>query len=201
MILNIPILLYHRITEPEPNTSLCVAPIDFDKHMEYLYNQGYNVVSLDQVIKYFKKEKRLKKKTIVLTFDDGYQDFATNAYPILNNYGFNATVFLVTDCVGKTNVWDHKDGWPKAGLMSWETIKELSEKGISFGSHGKTHKYIGKMRSIKKLIGEIKSSKKKIENAIGKSAKCFSYSYSTKNKLIQLHITINGYTLTSYSYR
>ena len=193
MILNVPILLYHRIAEPQPGTSLCVSPVDFEKHIEYLYNQGYKVVSMDEISDYFKRRGKIDKKTIVLTFDDGYEDFFTNAYPVLRKFGFNATVFLVTDYVGKTNVWDHRDGWPKAKLMSWEQVKELSQKGVSFGSHGKTHKPLTKMHSIKEVIAEIKLSKKIIEIGAKRPIRCFSYPYGRYNKFIQLFLKLNGY--------
>jgi len=150
---------------------------------------------MDEISDYFKRRKKIDNKTIVLTFDDGYEDFATNAYPILRKFGFNATVFLTTDYVGKTNIWDHRNGWPKVKLMSWEQIKELSQKGVSFGSHSKTHQSITHLRSIKKFINEIKLSKKVIEIAVRRPVRCFSYPYGKFNKFSKLFLRLNGYEL------
>jgi glycosyltransferase involved in cell wall biosynthesis len=193
MILHIPILLYHRIAQPQANTSLCVSPADFEKHMEHLFNRGYKAISMDEISNYFKRRKKIDKKTIVLTFDDGYEDFYIHAYPILKRFGFNATVFLATDHVGKSNVWDQRDGWPKANLMSWQQIKELARRGVSFGSHGKSHRRLTKLRSVKELISEVKSSKKIIEIGIKKPVRSFSYPYGKQNRFIQLLLRLGGY--------
>jgi peptidoglycan/xylan/chitin deacetylase (PgdA/CDA1 family) len=81
----------------------------------------------------------LPGRAILLTFDDGYLDFFTYAHPLLQAYGFSATVFLVAERVGKSNQWDEIYG-ESVPLMDWVQIRQLQAQGIEFGSHSTTHR-------------------------------------------------------------
>src|SRR5438477_279294 len=80
----------------------------------------------------------LPGRAVLITFDDGYQDFADEAFPLLERHGFPATVFVVTDAAERTSRWDAAYG-QAAPLMGWDEIRELSRRGVEFGSHTQTH--------------------------------------------------------------
>jgi peptidoglycan/xylan/chitin deacetylase (PgdA/CDA1 family) len=80
----------------------------------------------------------LPGKAVMLTFDDGYRDFAEDAWPLLERYGFPVTLFVVADAAGTTSSWDAGYGQP-ADLLRWDEIKELRNRGVQFGSHTATH--------------------------------------------------------------
>ncbi|MEO6051263.1 MAG: polysaccharide deacetylase family protein, partial [Pyrinomonadaceae bacterium] len=97
--MNIPILTYHSIDES--GSVISTAPDVFRQQMKFLKEANWNVVSLSELACLFLNKTPLKSQTAVLTFDDGFRNFYTTAFPILEEYNFKATVFLVTDYCGK----------------------------------------------------------------------------------------------------
>jgi glycosyltransferase involved in cell wall biosynthesis/peptidoglycan/xylan/chitin deacetylase (PgdA/CDA1 family) len=115
-----------------------VDPDSFRKQLQLLRMHGYYSVTSDDVLKAKRTRIPLHGRPVLITFDDGYQDFADAAWPILEAEGFNAEVFIVTDRVGTSASWD-ACGEKTASLMDWHTIEGLHEKGVKFGSHLATH--------------------------------------------------------------
>ncbi len=97
--------------------------------MKLLHDKGFKTVMPDDTCENTSEGGAGNKKTVVITFDDGFLDNYSHAFPILREYGFCATIFLVTDLVGKMNVWD--TGRP-VQLMGWSQVKEMAECGMSF---------------------------------------------------------------------
>ena len=166
---HLPILMYHSISEPEndsihPYYQLSTAPEIFDDQMKFLKDNNYNVVNLKDA-----KMSDDKKKYVVLTFDDGFKDFYINAFPILQKYGFTATVFLATNYVEKS--------FKEKPCLTWDQIIELHKNNIEIGSHTISHPKL-KLLTKDKIEYEVKKSKEIIENKIGDSIYSFSYPYA-----------------------
>ena len=101
------VLNYHKVD----NTfiSLAVRPDDFDKQMQYLSDNGYNTITPDELYDSLAGNKELPENPVLITFDDGYEDNYTNAYPILKKYGFKGTIFVISSFLGKNKnyiTWD-----------------------------------------------------------------------------------------------
>jgi peptidoglycan/xylan/chitin deacetylase (PgdA/CDA1 family) len=108
----------------------------------------------------------------VITFDDGYRDFYTNAFPILQKYHFPATVFLPTDFIeNETNKLRGKDH------LTWSLVAELSASGISFGSHTLSHPQLHDL-GRNEIKHELRDSKKSIEDKTGKPVTSFSFPFA-----------------------
>ena len=193
--MTIPVLLYHRISERQKDTTLCVPPDDFKKHLEYLKKEGYSTISPEELYSHIKFNKALPEKPIMLTFDDGYEDFYKTAAPLMENYNFTATVFIVVDLVGGVNLWDARGGWGEVRLLEWDQIKDLSKRGFAIGSHGLTHMRFTKTGFIGKLFLELRLSKKKIEQKIGKLVISLSFPYGRNNRLVRCLTGLSGYKL------
>jgi len=101
---------------------------------------------------------------VVLTFDDGYLDNYTHAYPILERYGFSGTFFIITGLVDKRT----------EGYMSWDQIEELHSRGMEIGSHSYTHPDL-RGRSDDYIIWQVLGSKEAIEARIGEPVRFFCY--------------------------
>lgn len=132
----IPILTYHKIAPITKGTiypGTFVPPSLFENHLRLLQRKGFESVTTENIF-----DSGLPKP-ILLTFDDGFQDFADNAWPLLQQHGFGALVFLVLNHLGGQNDWDIAVGDKPAPLMNLDTIKELAEQGVEFGSHTLTH--------------------------------------------------------------
>ena len=137
---HLPILMYHRVasTGAAATAPWRVAPDDFERQIAYLSDAGFHSVSLEEWRRAARLRRPLPGRAVVLTFDDAYEDFARNAWPILERYGFGAIVFLVSGHVGGTPVWDAAYG-ESAPLLDWGAVRELAERGVEFGSHSVSH--------------------------------------------------------------
>jgi peptidoglycan/xylan/chitin deacetylase (PgdA/CDA1 family) len=173
--IKIPILTYHSIDMS--GSVISTNPDTFRNQMKFLSEMNFNVVSLKTLGKHFLEKKPLPPKTIVLTFDDGFQNFYTTAFPVLSEYNFTATVFLITDYCGKFNDWSgNLQAFEPRKLMSWNEIKELSKNGIEFAAHSKTHLDLTRI-TIEKARREMVESKSAIENNLRVEVTDFAYPY------------------------
>ncbi|MDQ2686251.1 MAG: polysaccharide deacetylase family protein, partial [Armatimonadota bacterium] len=140
------ILMYHKVGYP------CSAPRDaflnipheaFRRQMQALARLGYQARTFAEVADAHASGRRLPRRTCVITFDDGYRCVGESAVPILAEFGWPATVFVVSDCVGATNAWDRTLGHPELPLMGWEELRQLSGGGWEIGGHTRTHRHLG----------------------------------------------------------
>jgi peptidoglycan/xylan/chitin deacetylase (PgdA/CDA1 family) len=173
----IPILMYHSISETNENSlhpyfRTSTPPQMFAAQMRFLHDCGYSVLSLDEAARKFEKLEVGAAKSVVITFDDGYQDFHTEAFPVLDRFGFTATVFLPTDYIGE-NVLRFKN----RKCLTWDQARELQRAGITFGSHTVSHP---QLRSVSRpqMAYEVTQSKSMLEDELGRAISSFSYPYA-----------------------
>ncbi len=177
-----PILMYHRFGYNE--SSLFVTPENFEKQMAYLKDRGYQVLSLDKLGEAIRNKKKLTRKTIVITIDDGYADNYIYAYPVLKKYGFSATIFLAAEFID-----NDKD------FLTWEQIKTMSEDKISFGGHTRNQVYLPDIDNEDILRDEIAGCKNLLEYKIGKTVDSFCYPTGGFNEKIKDIVKKSGYKL------
>lgn len=174
--LSIPILMYHAITDEDesrmhPYYRTTTSPAVFLAHMQYLHQSGYQTCSPTQAIARLKTDGPVAK-TVAITFDDGYRDFYLNAFPVMNQFGFTATVFLPTAYIGEATLQ-----FKERDCLTWSEVRELQRYGISFGSHTVTHP---QLRYLDKdaIEREIVNSKEAIEERTGGVVDSFAYPYA-----------------------
>jgi len=170
--------------------------------MKILAENQYRAVSLSKAAEIIgSKEARLiplskdsRERLVVITFDDGYQDFEIEAFPILEEFKFSATVFLPAGFISK-----ERSNFKNKRCLSWDQVRELAKLGVHFGSHTMTHPNLRDLQ-WEQVEREIISSKEIIEENLGKRVESFSYPYGfpdedrgLKNKLRGLLIH-SGYT-------
>lgn len=172
----VPILTYHSISENlfgkvHPYHQINTPVSIFAAQMKWLRHAGYRTISLSELMNAFETTQDLSK-TVALTFDDGYQDFYTDAFPLLRQCGFTATVFLATDRIRDRSV--RVEG---ADYLTWKEVRELHSEGITFGSHSVTH---ADLRSLvpEQIDYELGYSKESIEQRIGAPIESFSYPFA-----------------------
>jgi len=130
------VLLYHHIGPPKPGTShlsLTVTPAKFQRQVRWLRWRGYKAVTPSQWLAWRTTGAGLPKKPIMFTFDDAYSDCATYAFPVLQRFGFQSVVFVISGQVGGSTLWD---GLP---LMTIEQIRYWATHGVEVGAHTRTH--------------------------------------------------------------
>lgn len=172
-------LNYHKIDDME--ISLSVTPADFDAQMKYLKDNGYNIIDIADLYAALAGEKTLPKNPVLITFDDGYADNYTAAYPILKKYGFKATIFVITDFVDV-----------RANYLKWEQLKEMSQNGITIESHTATHNSLTDLTD-EQLKKELIDSKQKIEAELGTTVDFIAYPTGAYNLHIAQLVKDAGY--------
>ncbi|MBZ0165167.1 MAG: polysaccharide deacetylase family protein, partial [Candidatus Omnitrophica bacterium] len=126
------------------------------------------------------KNEPLSRKTVVLTFDDGYADNYTNAFPLLKKYNFPATFFISTEKVGLP------------GYVTWDQLREMAAAGISIGSHAVRHEYLPDL-SRQRIIEEVRESRRILEQQLGMPVLNFSYPVGGFNDEIKSLVRQAGY--------
>ena len=167
--LEIPIFLYHHIVKEESEIQydyMQTTEKTFEEQIRGLENLGYHFISYQDLIDYNNGQKKLYKKSCVLTFDDGCKDIYTNAYPILQKYNIPFTMFVVTNAVGAD------------GCASWEELKEMQDSGLALiASHSTNHTEFNKL-SLEETLENVDSSYKALEENLGEQkTKVFTYPY------------------------
>jgi peptidoglycan/xylan/chitin deacetylase (PgdA/CDA1 family) len=141
-----PVLCYHRIGGPlELGITRVPGPV-FVKQMTTLAQAGWRTLTLEEFSRsaspYLFPVTRLSsaERTFLLTFDDGYASLAESAYPVLADLGFTATTFLITDFIGRENLWDVRYTRHRLRHLDWPAIEAWRARGFDFGSHSSAHR-------------------------------------------------------------
>ncbi|HEX5411064.1 MAG TPA: polysaccharide deacetylase family protein [Terriglobia bacterium] len=184
-----PILMLHSVSTPAELRlrSLYISPERFTRFMDWLKSSGYaSVLPTD----WYKRTSSTRR--VILTFDDAYDDFMSNAFPVLARLRFSATVFVVVDRIGKTNEWDESRGFKTRRLLSLDQIRELHGLGVHFGSHTLTHARLTSA-SDRDLEREVADSKRKLEDLLGAEISCFAYPWGNADMRVRSAVVRAGY--------
>ncbi len=176
------ILTYHSISQGR--SPLRISPALFEWQVSWLKSNAH-VMPLEDAIDALSNGSPIPPRAVVLTFDDGYLDFYSAAAPVLRSAGLPATVFLPTDYCGRSNRWSGQPDWvEEQPLMGWRRIAELAGQGISFGAHSASHPHMTQL-SDDAAVHEILSSKREIENRLGKPVHTFCDPYGDWNQRVR----------------
>jgi peptidoglycan/xylan/chitin deacetylase (PgdA/CDA1 family)/glycosyltransferase involved in cell wall biosynthesis len=178
--MKLPVLLYHHVGPPQPDTDpdLTVSPERFEAQVRWLARKGYVGIRLTDWLAWRRAGKPLAEKPVLLTFDDAYEDTAQYALPVLERHGFGAAVFVITGRVGGTIAWDQRKGAFR--LMSAEQIRYWANKGIEFGAHSRTHPNLTTLGPAE-LAEEVAGSKRDLEAILQSPVLSFAYPYGLYN--------------------
>jgi peptidoglycan/xylan/chitin deacetylase (PgdA/CDA1 family) len=189
-----PVLMYHRIVSakegPDPYR-LSISREAFEAQMNYLKENGYQSVPVHSLAQTAESGVRLPSKSVVITFDDGYLETYQYAFPILQEYGLTATVFVVSDYLGKGNDWDRGRS-RRLCLMDASQVREMSDAGIYIGSHSITHRSLVLM-SRAEAKKEIEESKKALEDLLGREVPSFAFPFGLSTNTYRIMARDAGY--------
>jgi len=190
----VPILLYHSISEGVPSKfrKWAVPPQIFATQMAFLYELKYQPITVTQFARAMAGgNERLPDRPVVLTFDDGFADFYTQALPVLKQYGFTATLYIATGLIGNTNHWLYDQS--QIPFMTWDQIVEVSADGIECGAHSHSHPQLDTLSSDS-ARQEIFHSKMVLEHHLERQILTFSYPHGYFNSTIRRLVQVAGYT-------
>jgi peptidoglycan/xylan/chitin deacetylase (PgdA/CDA1 family) len=165
------ILTYHSIDDS--GSVISTPPSLFRRQMEFLAASGIRVTPLDRVVR--------EPGSVAITFDDGFANVASHAVPLLERYGFPATVFVVSEFCGRRNNWPSQPAGavPILPLLGWDDLARLPSN-ISIGAHTATHPDLRRLPA-EECEREMCSSRDRIEQRLGKSVRWFAYPYGASS--------------------
>ena len=192
MTKSIPILMYHSVAEepPEATRRLAVLPGHFENQVTYLARNGYTGLTFSDLADAFRTGAPLPERPVVLTFDDGYADFAREAWPTLRRHNFPATVFVTTGWVADAG--SEAAGDPLDTMMSWAQVAVLSDEGIEMAAHSHSHPQLDQLDDAA-LRHELGHSKALLEDAIGAPVRSLAYPYGYSSTRVRLAARSVGY--------
>lgn len=186
------ILMYHRVEAVPPDAvhrRNFVRPDQFDAQLAALRTWGYSSIGFADWLDYRARRRRLPRRPLIITFDDGYRSVET-AWPRLRAHGFGATTFLVTDQIGGRNAWDPDE--QQETLLSSEEIFALHRDGMQFGSHSCTHRPLTRL-SVAELGEELRRSREALERLLGEPVHAFAYPFNSQNRVVRRAARDTGY--------
>lgn len=158
--------VYHRFGDDRfPTTNISIE--DFESHLSWLSSHNYQILSLTDAITYLNSDSAVKN-TAVITIDDGYKSFYTNALPLLVKYKLPATLFINTETVGAGD------------YMDWSQLKQAMKNNIEIGNHTHSHAYFLNQKQNERyanFLNDIQLSQKLIEDNLSIKPRVFAYPY------------------------
>jgi peptidoglycan/xylan/chitin deacetylase (PgdA/CDA1 family) len=186
VVITVPILMYHYIRQPPPiradwiGFKLSVSPADFTAQVDSLWRSGYHPVDLNDIRAYFAGKQPLPSKPIVITFDDGYADLFTTAFPILAKHHFKAVAYIVSGFVDRP------------GYVSSDQVVQLDHNGIEIASHTVDHPDLART-SAGSAMQELVDSKRWLEHLVGHPVLDFAYPSGKFNPQVVAEVQRAGY--------
>jgi len=179
------ILMYHSVSaDANPENRLAVSTKIFERQMRFLKEHHYNVVTLEVLAGLIKEKKKVPRNTVAITFDDGYKNNYTEAFPILKKYNLVANIFIIVNEVGR----------PQNDRLTWSQIQEMQNSGIfTIGSHALGPEPLINIKDEGIVKEQVFESKKALEEKLGRKINVFSYPEGKLNPKIRQMVIDAGY--------
>lgn len=182
--IKIPVLGYHSIDPDDSNKSPISISVDlFKEHMQVIHDNGYTTLTMKQLEDCLLHNKPIPEKSVVITFDDGYLNNYTLAFPVLKEFNMNATIFIISSLLDGNK------------YMTPENVKELSNYGIDIQGHTVSHGDLATL-SYEEQLKELKDSKEYIENITDKPVFSIAYPFGSYNEDTLKASKDAGYTMS-----
>jgi peptidoglycan/xylan/chitin deacetylase (PgdA/CDA1 family) len=175
----IPILMYHKVGQVPAGSKLAklwVSTEMFRNQMAYLNGGGWQPITFKDLYSHWDKQTPLPAKPVLITFDDGYQNNYTEAFPVLRDFGFRATLYVVVQTVGWDNRWHNPATETRVPMISWAQLKELQKAGWEIGSHTMNHPNL-KNIELKEMKIEVAKSRSVLAEFMEETPDSFAYPY------------------------
>ena len=167
------VLMYHRVLDDDEiradiKPGMYVTTSTFERHLRYL-STNHQVVGLDDLHAWLLGQRSFPRIPTVITFDDGWADNYTRAFPLLTRYGLTATVFVITGQIGEPE------------MLTWEQVREMEAAGIDFGSHTVTHPMLTTVDEHRARV-ELTDSLDRLRREVRRPSRWFCYPKGAYNE-------------------
>jgi peptidoglycan/xylan/chitin deacetylase (PgdA/CDA1 family) len=183
------VLMYHSVSPyDEDPYEVTMTPLRFERQMRWLRGRGLRGVSMGELLGAAAEGRA--RGLVGLTFDDGYQDFTTYAMPVLAQYGFTATAFVLAGRLGGQNEWSRPG--PHKALLTADQVRQVARTGIEIGSHGLDHVSLPEANDTR-LTAEIVRSRAILRELLGQQIHGFCYPYGNLDGRVVEAVRAAGY--------
>lgn len=186
----IPILMYHRLADI-PGDRNALPPEKFLEQLHFLKQKGYHTATMHEVWAHYTMGKKLPKKSVLLTFDDGYADNFTIALPLLQKFQMRAAVFPISNWIGKENKWENFNK-ELTTTMTDEQLRAWLAAGMEIGAHSVNHPFLAGCRPDV-LLREVSECKQALKNRLGYDIDFFCYPYGNFSPTVISALKAAGY--------
>ncbi|MBN2453899.1 MAG: polysaccharide deacetylase family protein [Candidatus Omnitrophica bacterium] len=177
----VPVLMYHSIDYNDNVSKLSVNPESFERQMKFLHDNKYNVVTLAGIAGYIRGGGKIPRKTVAVTFDDGFYNNYEYAFPVLKKYNIPATIFIITGKIGEK------------GFVGWKEIRQMADSGVvTIGSHTVSHKWLPSM-GTRQLESELRDSRALLEEKLGIPVTELCYPLGAHDERVKREAVKTGY--------
>lgn len=192
MTLTVPVFMYHSVTDRpvDATRSLSVSPRLLATQLAALADLGYTGLTFSRLRDAIALGEGLPDRAVVLTFDDGYEDFHSVALPLLERHGFPATVFVTTGWVRDAGA--DAAGQPLDRMLSWGQVAEAAAAGMEVGAHSHSHPQLDQLAQSA-LLQELRTSKALLEDLLGHPVRSLAYPYGYSNRRVRAAAAAVGY--------
>lgn len=177
---SVPVLMYHSIGGTD---RLAVRPEAFAEQMAYLKDNGFTPLP-------FGRRGRTAERPVVITFDDGYADFHEHALPVLERFGFPATVFVTTGWLHDAG--PHAAGRPPGRTLTWRQVEEAAATGVEIGTHSHSHAQLDQLGDAD-LRDELCRSRELLQDHLGRPVTVMAYPYGYSSARVRREVRACGY--------
>lgn len=174
------VLCFHKLSPRFLFEGTWTTPARFAATIDRLRARGYTFIDESQYLAALDAPAVDRSRQVLLTFDDGYTEVHDIAWPLLSDRGVPMHVFLVTDYAGRDNTWDLSLGRKPFRHLDWNAVREMSDGGVTFGSHTATHADLTRV-SCEQATVDLARSKRSIEDTTGQPARTLSYPFGRYN--------------------
>lgn len=186
--MTIPILAYHKVQNDFDLTITRISPVQFERQINFLAENDFSTISITEYL----SGSETRENKIVITFDDAYDSIFKFALPILSKYKFTATIFVITNFVGKSNIWDYGISKFRSIHCDWGQLRELANERWEIGSHTITHRNLRALPHDE-LRDELRNSKLVLEDKLGQRVDVMSYPYGKFDDRVIAFVQQAGY--------
>ena len=187
------ILMYHAVGTPGERASQYIVPARrFALHMAWLKARRYSIVSVAELVRWRREHRLPPARAVAITFDDGYQDNSSTAYPILARLGLTATIYVTTRSVDGVNTWDRHGRLAGRPMLRWTDIAALYRRGLEIGAHTRTHPPLPTV-APGQVEAEVSGARNDLERALGAPVTTFAYPHGKHTAEVRAFVEQAGF--------
>lgn len=190
----VPVLMYHKVGVPPAGSKLKKLWVTVDQlrwQMGYLKRRGHAPLTLRRVAELLDAGAPVPSNAVVITFDDGYKNNLTEGLPVLREFGFPATIFVVTNAIGRDNFWHDPATETRLPMLTWDDVRALRDAGWDIGSHTLNHPRLARL-SPEEAKKELEESRSTLARELGEPPVSFAHPYGNGADDLPLRLAIQA---------